>query len=141
MMTIMQMIGGAGKEKQAAPPAPAFQPGFGPGNMTPGIPNPLNVPQLQPNTGLLDALGSLTQQNAATSPVDESFKDQSLADIDDGSMEKKPGGFGGFLAGLDKGLQSPAQMLGLGLLGQMGGENKLLPLAGLLGMGLYNRNK
>ena len=54
---------------------------------------------------------------------------------------EKQTGLGGFLGGIDKGLQSPSQMLGLGLLSQLGGNSNALPLAGLLGMGMYNRNK
>jgi hypothetical protein len=50
-------------------------------------------------------------------------------------------GFGNFLGGIDKGLQSPSQTLGLGLLSRLGGNNSALPIAGLLGMGLFNRNR
>lgn len=58
----------------------------------------------------------------------------------EGEGEKKPQGFGGFMGGLDKALQSPSHLLALGLLRQMGG-NGILPLAGLLGMGYLNRKK
>jgi len=54
---------------------------------------------------------------------------------------EKQTGLGGFLGGIDKGLQSPSQLLGLGLLSRLGGNNSALPIAGLLGMGMYNRNK
>ena len=58
---------------------------------------------------------------------------------------KEEGGFfdraRGILGGIDKGLQSPSQIIGLGLLSQLSGGHPAAGIAGLLGMGLLNRNK
>jgi len=51
--------------------------------------------------------------------------------------------FGGFLGGVDDTLQSPAKMLGLGLLGNVNGNlpGVGLLLSGLLGSGLFGNKK
>ena len=95
------------------------------------------APQANP---MQDAMGALQSAQAAQDPVTSKpsvFNTQQQ----NAAMPQEPGGFGGFLGGIDKGLQSPSQMLGLGLLSQLGGNSNALPLAGLLGMGLLNRKK
>ena len=145
MQLLSQLIG----HKQLGQMAPVFS-----GGPSTGV---ANMPMIsQPSiTGLLgggvtDTLSAIgaekpSQIQAAQTPqlpsngvVSDSLKQASLADIDNG-QEGGGNPFQGFLGGLDKGLQSPAQLMGLGLLGQAGGNNNMLPLAGLLAMGLLNR--
>lgn len=51
-------------------------------------------------------------------------------------MNEPSSPFSGFFGNLDRNLQSPSKVLGLGLLGQL---DQRLPLAGLLGMGLMGK--
>lgn len=133
-----QIIG----QKQIGGMAPAYQPGA-PAQVGGGL-----LGGNYPSQQMSDFLSTLPQSPAAPvratpdvqgDPVAESLKQQSLADIDNGP--EKPGGFGSFLSGLDRGLQSPSQMLGLGLLSRLTNQNPYAGLGGLLAMGLYNRNK
>lgn len=145
MQLLSQLIG----QKQLGPMAPIFS-----GGPSGGV---ANLPMIsQPSIagllggGVTDVLNTTgtpapSQTMPAQTPqgpsvVADALKQSSLAEIDNpesGSSGSNP--FQGFLGGLDKGLQSPAQLLGLGLLGQAGGNNNMLPLAGLLAMGLLNR--
>ena len=154
-------------QKQVAPAAPAYTPGqqINPFQSGLGVMQDAGLPM----GGLLSALQAANQQQqpaapeagataenlspqpqtlfqpnglvGSQSPVDQYGKDVSLADIDDGKLENKQGPFASFLGGLDKGLQSPSQLLGLGLLSQLTGQHPAAGLGGLLAMGLYNRNK
>lgn len=127
---IPSIIGG----KQMGQAAPAFQPG--PAFQMPELP--------QIDTGGLLGGGGVTDALQDTGLG--GFKAASNAQIGGiGGPPEQPGGFGdkigGFLGGLDQGLQSPSQLLGLGLLGQLGGNSPALPLLGLLGMGLFNKGQ
>ena len=136
-------------QKQVGPPAPAFNaaPSQGVGGLLGGAP--------QADTGS-DFLSTMAPQQTAPvagqtadvmqgapfgelDPIQESLKQSSMADIDNGPEQQNF--LGSFLGGLDKGLQSPAQMLGMGLLSRMSNQNPAVGAAGLLGMGLFNRNK
>ena len=148
MQLLSQLIG----QKQLGPMAPVFS-----GGVSGGV---ANMPLVSPQPSLAGLLGGgVTDilnttglpQSTQTAPaqipqkptlqsngiVSDSLKEASLAEIDNPETGGNP--FQGFLGGLDKGLQSPAQLMGLGLLGQAGGNNNMLPLAGLLAMGLLNR--
>ena len=142
MQLLSQIIG----QKQLGPMAPIFS-----GGMSGGV---ANMPMVsRPSIagllggGVTDTLSATgapapsqtmpAQTPQGSSVVADALKQSSLAEIDNPESGGNP--FQGFLGGLDKGLQSPAQLLGLGLLGQAGGNNNMLPLAGLLAMGLLNR--
>jgi hypothetical protein len=147
--TMMAMAGKLFGGKQLGGIAPAFnsgQPASGGllGQMPAG-----QQPLAQPNP-LQSALGTLGQTQAAQdpgqmqTPVDGAKAGVLTAGGTPGGDTPGGGfgqGFGNFLGGIDKGLQSPSQMLGLGLLSRLGGNNNALPIAGLLGMGLFNRTK
>lgn len=129
-------------QTQIAAPAPA--PNLGgaaqdPFNL-PARSNPVgdavnSLPQ-SPMSGLGGSLSSLLGsmgQDPFNLPTKGEGMESAVAD----EVTKKFG-FSDFLGGIDKGLQSPAQLLGLGLLGQIAPN---LPLGGLLAMGLLNNRK
>lgn len=151
MMAVANFIGGQG-QKQVGAPAPAFQTGpmqgFSPYS---GLDQAGMM-----GGGLLSALQAANQQQQAPAPVAgqtaEALSPQgpvtskpSVFNTDEQNAamqpEQKPGPFANFLGGIDKGLQSPSQLLGLGLLSQLTGQHPAAGLGGLLAMGLYNRNK
>ena len=125
-LSLAPMLFGGGT--QVGPAAPAFNPG-----------DPQSVgdqiPKLQPNVsgGLLG--GGVTDALQSTPNY---FREGSTPQPDT-TADEKPNMFGEFLGGMDRGLQSPSQMVGLGMLSRLGGNSPALPLAGLLGMGLLNR--
>ena len=131
-------------QKQLGGTAPAFTPG-----VSQGVAGLLG-PNVQSQPSVLDLVQKMGAQQPAApiqatpdmqgDPVAESLKQQSLEDIDDQTSEMGSP-FSRFLGGLDKGLQSPSQMLGLGLLSRLTNQNPYAGLGGLLAMGLYNRNK
>lgn len=141
MMALMGLAQSVIGSKQLGAAAPAFTPAS-----SGGVGGLLGAPPIAPTAAqnILGDLGGGSAQSLPSpdltrdeqDPVAASLKQSSLADIDNGA--EKPGGLGGFLGGLDKGLQSPSQVLGLGLLGRI---NPNLPLAGLLAMGLLNRGR
>lgn len=124
-------------------PVPLPDPGKGLMDLIKGDSNNLfkamgGFPVIPNLAGIGGPYGALSILGGGSDPVEESLKESSLDDIDDGP-EKKPGPFANFLGGLDKGLQSPSQMLGLGLLGRY--LHPDAPMLGLLAMGLLNRDK
>jgi len=121
---------------QIAPAAPQFDSG--------GAPPPLGGPSVTEGfQQKLDApmdIAALVQQAQASAnpqmqapPVDEKS----------GFGDKLGEMFGGAIDGVDSTLQSPAKMLGLGLLGNVNGNlpGVGLLLSGLLGSGLFGNKK
>lgn len=114
------------------PAAPAYN--AGPSNGVAGLQPPQALPPIEappPALPITQAMSGLPDYfKAGSTPSTES----------DESDKESKFGFGDFLGGIDKGLQSPSQMLGLGLLGKYGQNSSLpLPLMGLLAMGLLNK--
>jgi len=157
MMALASIGGSMMGQKQLGGIAPAFNPGsaggdlglgggpMGSGDMSGlsllsnlGGNENLSVADVPKGGGPVLPQPTLTPPTALD-PAADALKQSSLADID--NAPEGQGGLGGFFGGLDKGLQSPSQVLGLGLLGQLGGNSPALPLAGLLGMGLMNRGR
>lgn len=122
---------------QIAAPAPAFQPGPSVG-VAGTQPNQAPPPiQSQPMLPITQSMSGLPDFFKSGSTPDSALDDPT--GMEDG-QDKKKFGLDDFIGGIDKGLQSPAQLLGLGLLGQAGQNTRIpLPLLGLLGMGLFNK--
>lgn len=148
----MSLFGG----KQLGGIAPAFNSGAPPGTPLGG----LLGGGLLGQDPLQGALGAVGQGQAAQQPgplqtpglpaLNPVLANDQVSEIPESSFaprqpaEEQGGfaqGFGNFMGGIDKGMQSPSQMLGLGLLSRLGGNSNALPLGGLLGMGLFNRNR
>lgn len=133
-------------QKQLGGMAPAFNasPSQGVGGLLGGAPPAsdfLSTMAPQPTAPVAGQTADVMQGApfGELDPMQESLKQSSMADIDNGPEQQNF--LGSFLGGLDKGLQSPAQMLGMGLLSRMSNQNPAVGAAGLLGMGLFNRNK
>ena len=103
-----------------------------------------------PSLGVLKQLQSAGFGGAATEAPNW-FKQGSVPDTsvpsgemgptswqDDPNVAKKQNPFSGFFGNFDQNIQSPGKQLGLGLLGSI---DPRLGYAGLLGMGLFGKNK
>lgn len=136
--------------KQLGPAAPAYTPGFNPGIQTPQMPEQSGFQLLQDQGALGGLLGNFGGGKTAESVAPSIESPESVGYGPSGQDPfnlpgKDEGGFmntaKGIFGGIDKGLQSPSQIIGLGLLSQLSGGHPAAGIAGLLGMGLLNRNK
>ena len=124
---------------QIGPAAPPPQLGGGPqqplGQMTPSLLD--NLAQPPASNPIQDALQGV-QQNFA--PVQAPEEAQGLMGAEQGGEKPNPmaGLLGGFIEGIDKGFQSPATLLGVGLLNQ---QRSGLGTLGLGALGAYNAFK
>lgn len=145
MAALASLFGTAmGGGKQLGGMAHPFQPGGGMGGVAGGLfQDPISQMAAMTNPSGLNLLNSLSQPQAAGTtatevglpaeppgpPISPSQREAAL------ESSKPPGFFDSFFGSIDQNLQSPAKLLGIGLLNQMGYP---LGTAGLLGKGLFD---
>ena len=103
--------------------------------MFPEMNNPYSGMSLLENLQQSGFGGALTKLGQP--PVDEVPEEVQQDPLNLPGKESSP--FKDFMGGLDKGLQSPSQLLGLGLLSQLTDGHPAAGIGGLLAMGLLNK--